>query len=385
MGSSNLIFDNRPEPLSQGVLKAMQIGMSTELDWSNGHLSHDPLPNLLQEFEVNLKALLNMPANFRVLLTSSVFESINSAIKGVAWSIEGERDEIAIVRGDQGGFAEAAAWCVRLGFKIVYLPLTSDGEADLDKWSRLISKKTAIVGISSVTPEVHTKRKIYEIVSLCRANSAISVIDMTEQCSAEIVNLGTITPDIVCIDGTAIGGPTGVAILAISPHFRFAPMISGDLFQDALRSGRINLSLMLGFSSALDEYADSLSKKKHIKRDLYRITVRKINRNMNSARIISSRMSLFTGLLILVPEVEGEALVLALESKKIYVTTGSSCSGSAGKPSQTLTEMGFSDKEVSGAIHMAFRADHSEDDILHAIRIIDKTVQQLWQISGYSG
>ena len=111
---------------------------------------------------------------------------------------------------------------------------------------------------------------------------------------------------------------------------------------------------------------------------------REIKHKLPDIKIPSPLNILKTGILFFVPEIEGEALVLSLEKKNIYVTTGSSCSGTAGKPSQTLMEMGYSERDASGAIHLAFREDHTKENIVQAVSTIAKTIGELWRTAGYS-
>jgi len=383
--STNLKFDNRPEPLTQGVIRAIQAGLELELAWLRGDIGVDPFTELVEKIEAKLRKLLNLPPDYRLIITSSQFESINTAIKGVAWGIEGERNEIAIVRGDQGGFVESAAWCDRLGFKTTHLTLNFHGEPELNKWKNLISQKTALVGLSSITPEVHVKRDVPGIVSVCRENGAISVIDYSEQCSAEMIDFDGLTPDMVSMDCASFGAPIGVSVSMVSPQVRYAPMITGDILQDGLRSGRISFSLLSGLSVSLDEQKNRISHRKHIIDGLFGVATREFRHHLPDIKILALKHNLRTGLLLFVPEVEGEALVLALETINIYLTTGSSCSRAAGKPSQTLIEMGYSERDVSGAIHLSFKEYHTEENIVQSVTAIARTISELWRTAGYDG
>jgi len=383
--ATNFIFDNRPEPLSGGVIASMQAGILLESHWVSGKLPIDPLPQIFQDIVSKLHELFNLPSDMRILLTSSYFESISSAIKGIVWGIEEGRDEIAIVCGDQGGFAEAAVWCDRLGFKIVHLPLKSDGLPDFNVWNRLITSKTAIVAVASLTPEMHVKRDYHEIGAICRRVGAIFIMDFTEQSSGELLDFKAGCVDVLSIDGKAWGCPAGIGIMGIRDGIRYAPLIAGDFLQEGLRSGRFSLSLLAGMQAALDEHPDLITRRKLTIEKLYDVALLELSHRLPSVKIPVTANNLKSGMLFFVPNIEGEALVLALEMKGLFATTGSSCSGTAGKPSQTLIEMGYSAREISGAIYLTFREDHTEEIIVLAMSMIEDVVRNLWRMAGYAG
>ena len=61
--NTNLIFDNRPEPLTQGVLQAMQAGLDIEMAWLRGDVGADPFSELVENIDVKLRQIFQFLIN----------------------------------------------------------------------------------------------------------------------------------------------------------------------------------------------------------------------------------------------------------------------------------------------------------------------------------
>ena len=79
--------------------------------------------------------------------------------------------------------------------------------------------------------------------------------------------------------------------------------------------------------------------------------------------------------------VDGESIVLGLDLRGIYVSTGSACSTGDPEPSHVLLAMGLSPKEAQGSIRVSLGKDTREEDIDAAVEALRDTVTRLRGIS----
>jgi cysteine desulfurase len=72
--------------------------------------------------------------------------------------------------------------------------------------------------------------------------------------------------------------------------------------------------------------------------------------------------------------VDGEIMVMSLDSEGIYVSTGSACSAGAVEPSHVLTAIGLSEKEAKSSLRLTLGAKTTEDDVDYVIKVLSRRV-----------
>jgi cysteine desulfurase len=79
--------------------------------------------------------------------------------------------------------------------------------------------------------------------------------------------------------------------------------------------------------------------------------------------------------------VDGESIVLGLDLRGIYVSTGSACSTGDPEPSHVLLAMGLTPKEAQGTIRVSLGKDTREEDVNTLVDALTDTVKWLRGIS----
>jgi len=78
--------------------------------------------------------------------------------------------------------------------------------------------------------------------------------------------------------------------------------------------------------------------------------------------------------------VKSEVLLHVLESKGIYVSSGSACSSHKKTASHVLTSMGLDGKRSDSAIRISLSAFNDEEDIEYVVSVLQKEVPILKKI-----
>jgi cysteine desulfurase len=79
--------------------------------------------------------------------------------------------------------------------------------------------------------------------------------------------------------------------------------------------------------------------------------------------------------------VDGESIVLGLDLRGIYVSTGSACSTGDPEPSHVLLAMGLSPKQAQGSIRISLGRESREEDLDTASEALADIVKRLRGIS----
>src|SRR5207249_2985856 len=84
---------------------------------------------------------------------------------------------------------------------------------------------------------------------------------------------------------------------------------------------------------------------------------------------------------ILIPFVEGEALVIALDLKGVACSTGAACSSGAIEPSHVLTAIGLAPEEARASLRFSLGRHTTGDDVDFALNVVPAAVAQLRELS----
>jgi cysteine desulfurase len=188
--------------------------------------------------------------------------------------------------------------------------------------------------------------------------------------------------DLISISGHKFYGPKGAAALYIREGTPLDPILAGGPHERSLRAGTENVAGIVGLSHAIALASDaSASECKRLQnlRDKFEAqiisAVPRVKINGASAPRVPNTSSLSFD------SVDGESIVLGLDLRGIYVSTGSACSTGDPEPSHVLLAMGLSPKEAQGSIRISLGKDTREEDINTVVDALRDTVTRLRGIS----
>lgn len=196
----------------------------------------------------------------------------------------------------------------------------------------------------------------------------------------DVENIGC---DFLSISSHKIHGPKGVGALFVrDPSVLSAIIPGGDSQEFGLRGGTENVAGIVGFGEACEITKKNISDiRRHI--DMCREAfisqlddeLSPVGRNLfhingNAGKVLNVR---FDG-------IDGQTLLLYLDSQGICVSTGSACNGHDSKPSRVLLAFGLSEREASESIRISFSSDNTVDECCTAARIVAEYVNNIAKV-----
>jgi cysteine desulfurase len=79
----------------------------------------------------------------------------------------------------------------------------------------------------------------------------------------------------------------------------------------------------------------------------------------------------------MIPEVDGEALLAALQRSALCVSSGSACTSANPEPSHVLKAIGLSDRDAKASLRFGLGRKTSENEIFRAIEILTGCLRTL--------
>ena len=216
-----------------------------------------------------LAAFLNAGGRDQLVLTSGTTQSINLVAYSYALPRLQPGDEILVTQMEH--HANIVPWqlvAARTGATVKAAPVDDDGVLPLDRFEALLTPKVKLAAVAHVSNVIGTVNPVAEIAKLCRARGIPLLVDGSQACPHQRVDVQAIGCDFYAMTGHKLFGPTGTGALwarrehlqAMPPFFGGGEMIrtvsfDGTVFADPphkFEAGTPNIAGVIGLGAAID-------------------------------------------------------------------------------------------------------------------------------------
>lgn len=270
--------------------------------------------------------------------------------------------------------------------EITYLPVYENGIVKAEDVKKVIKPNTVLVSVMYVNNEIGTVQPIAEIGQLIKAynlkaNSYKLVFhtDATQAVNYFNCDVEKLNVDLLSFSGHKLYGPKGVGALYIRKGTVVKQIQNGGEQENNLRAGTHNVPGIVGLGVAIKRLANNHKNILDLRNFLIKKVLKEIPDSwLNGDKIKRSPNNANFGF----KNVEGESLVLMLDSYEIAASTGSACSSGTLKPSHVLTSLGLKPEDAHGSLRITLGKYTTKKEIDHTIKILKKVVKKLRGISG---
>ena len=320
-------------------------------------------------------------ARTEIIFTGSGTEADNFALRGVLEACP-EKKEFITSSIEHPAILRTASYLEKTRIKVTYVPVDKTGMIDLDFLKDAITPRTALISIMHANNELGTIQPIEEVIKIAKERGILVHTDAVQSFGKIDVDVKKLGVDLLSISAHKIYGPKGVGALYIRKGTKICPLIHGGHQEREMRAGTENTIGIIGFGEAVRVMKKkSPEDKKRIEKLAQRLkkgveeTIPKIKFNGHPEKRIKGTLNFsFLGL-------EAEAILLALATKDIYVSTGSACSEGAEEVSHVLNAIGLRPEIARSSIRMSLGRFNTEEDIDTVLRELPPIVENLRKIS----
>lgn len=317
-----------------------------------------------------------------VIFTSGGTESDNIAIKGTAYRLKNKGNHIITSAIEHPAVRETCKYLEKNGFEVTYLPVYEDGIVRVSDLEDAITDKTILITIMHANNEIGTIQPISEIGKIARENKIYFHTDAVQTVGKIPVNVEEMNVDMLSLSAHKVYGPKGIGALYVKKGVRLEPIIHGGGHEKGLRPGTENVSGIVGLGKACE-----LAEKNLLEDTKYITNLRDrlIDGILDSIeqsyldghrtkRLPNNANLRFTG-------IEGESLVLHLDSKGVAASTGSACSSKSLEPSHVLIALGLEHVEAHGSLRLTLGKENTEEEVDYVITAVKEVVETLRKLS----
>lgn len=309
-----------------------------------------------------------------IYFTSGGTESNNISIIGVANAKKRLGKKIVTTKIEHSSVLQTCKYLESNGFEVVYLQPNKNGTVDISEFEKAIDQNTILVSAMLVNNETGAVLPVKEIKSIINKKNSPALLhcDCVQAFGKLKVSVKELNADLISASSHKIHGTKGTGILYKSEKVNINPIIFGGGQEKNIRPGTEGVPGIAALYGALEELTIEKSFEKVLK--LNRLLREKLL-NIEGIQINSSKSTLPYILNFSVLGYRSETLLHFLESKGIYVSSGSACSKGAG--SYVLNAMGLPKSAVDSALRISFSRYNGLEDIEFLVSALEEAKLKL--------
>ncbi|MGO8748323.1 MAG: cysteine desulfurase family protein [Thermoguttaceae bacterium] len=379
---------NATTPTRPEVIEAM-AGAWRE-GYANPASQHRPgqrAQRLLEDTREEVAAILGADLTSRkpdrLIFTSGGTEANNLAIFGIPRHREGAGESkipghIIVSAIEHASVLEPAMRWIEKGWQVDTLSADRDGVVRADRLIELFTPETRLVSIMLGNHETGVLQPVGKLAAICR-NAGVPLHTDAIQVAGKLpIDFRGLGVDALTVTAHKFQGPLGIGALLLRHDTPVSPLLFGGHQQHGLRPGTESVALALGMRTALqlwqkeqEDHRQRLTAlRQRFEEGLAAGYPDLLVHGANAERLPQTSNLAFPGL-------DGQILLVALDSVGVACSVGSACASGSTELSPTLLAMGVPSPIVTSSLRFSLGATTTIAEIDEAIRRILEVVRSL--------
>ncbi len=317
-----------------------------------------------------------------IYFTACGSESDNLAIKGVAYANKERGNHIITTKIEHPAVLNTCKKLETQGFIVTYLNVNEDGLISLKELEEAITDKTILISIMFANNEIGTIQPIKEIGEIAKTHKIYFHTDAVQAIGNIRIDVKELNIDLLSMSAHKFYGPKGMGALYVKTGIKFEKIQDGGHQERNKRAGTENVAGIVGIGKAIElayENFDEYNEKLTELRDYY---ISQVEEKIPYIKINGHRQKRLPGNAnISFKFIEGEALLLNLDSKGICASTGSACASGSLDPSHVLLAIGLPHEIAHGSLRITIGEENTKDDIDYLVDCLVEIVKKLRNMS----
>lgn len=371
-------------PVRPEVVKAMKPFWTKEFgNPSSVHSWGKRARMAVEEAREKIAKILNCQPE-EIIFTGTNTLSTNLAIQGVVQAVlkKGQNNHLVTSSIEHHAVLDVCQALEKDGFWMTFLPVDKHGLVNPKDVERLINKETILVTIMFANNEVGTIQPIKKIARAIRRSSSIKkpffhtdAAAVADYLEIDVKKLGV---DLMTLGAHKFGGPKGIGILYVKKGVEIKPLTFGGHHEKGLYPGTEAVGLIVGMAKALEiasqERTEAVRRVTKLRDRLIKGVLSGVP---NSQLTGHPTMRLPDIASFIIKGVEGEALLLHLDSLGIAASSGSACTSGTLEPSHVLLAMGIPPELAHGSLRFSLGKETTKEEIDYVIKVLPGIVKKL--------
>jgi cysteine desulfurase len=316
-----------------------------------------------------------------VVFNSGGTEGDNTAIFGLLRA----GDHFITTSIEHSAVLRAADRVAERGVEVTFVAPRANGLIDPEEIRRAIRPETrlgdsrrTLISVMLANNETGVLEPVEEIGRIAAEAKAFFHIDAVQGAGKIAFDVRRFGCHLCSISAHKIYGPKGVGAMYVRRGTPVEPLIVGGSHERRQRAGTENVPGIVGLGKAVELAMESLEDgtmervarlRDGLEAGILAIPGTQVN-GAGAPRVANTTNIHFE-------QLEGEALVIALDLKGVAVSGGSACHSGSTEPSHVLMAMGLGKNAALASLRFSLLKTATDEDVEHVLRVVPEAVERL--------
>jgi cysteine desulfurase len=373
---------NATTPAPPVVLEAMLPYMGSEFgNPSSAHYFGQRASQAIEGAREAVAALIGARSS-EIVFTSGGTEADNAAILGAVGHAQRTQKQsgrsllhVITTAIEHDAVLNACRALEARGVSVTYVSAGRDGIVSLDAIRSALRPETALISVMHANNEIGTLQPIEEIGQIAAEADIPFHTDAVQSAGKIAIDVNRFGVDLLSLSAHKFYGPKGVGALFVRKGLEIDPLLYGGGNERGRRAGTENVAAIVGLGKACELARGDMAEASAHLCELRNRLEEGLLASIHGARINGdpARRAPNTSSLML-PGVESESLVIALDLAGLACSAGAACSSGAVDPSHVLTAIGLTPAEARASLRFSVGRANTREEIDKALELIPVAV-----------
>jgi len=323
-----------------------------------------------------------------VVFNSGGTEGDNTAIFGLLHP----GDHFITTSIEHSAILEAAKRVAQHGVETTFVAPQASGLIEPTDILRAIRPQTRLISVMLANNETGVLQPVEEIGKIAADTGVFFHIDAVQGAGKVKFDVRRFGCHLCSISAHKMHGPKGTGAMFVRRGTPIEPLLVGGSHERRQRAGTENVPGIVGLAKAAELAMHSLEDgtpeggvidrlarlRDRLEAGVLKISGTGVNGVMDSGKPVPRAANTTN---IWFDQVEGEALVIAMDLKGVAVSGGSACHSGATEPSHVLMAMGLDKTRARASLRFSLLKTATEADVDYVLKVVPEAVEHLRAIS----
>ena len=330
--------------------------------------------------EVIAKTINTTPEN--IYFTAGGSESDNWALKATADAYASKGKHIITTKIEHHAILHTCEYLETKGFEITYLDVDENGLVKLDELTAAIRPDTILISVMFANNEIGTIEPIAEIGKIAHEHGVLFHTDAVQAYTQVPIDVEAMNIDMMSTSGHKINGPKGIGFLYIRKGVKIKSFIHGGAQERHRRAGTENVTGIIGLAKAAEIATANMKERTAEEIKVRDHLIERIEKEIPYAKLNGDRVKrLPNNVNFSFQFVEGESMLILLDSKGICASSGSACTSGSLDPSHVLLAIGLPHEVAHGSLRLTISDQITMEDADYVVDNLKEIVNHLREMS----
>lgn len=317
-----------------------------------------------------------------IYFTAGGSESDNWAIKATADAYARKGKHIITSAIEHHAVLHTCEYLEKHGYEVTYVGVDENGVIKLDELKAAIRPDTILITVMFANNEIGTIQPIKEIGEIAKEHDILFHTDAVQAYAQVPINVDEMHIDMLSASGHKLNGPKGIGFLYIRKGIKIRSFVHGGQQERGRRAGTENIPGIVGLAAAAKRSFSMLEEKMQKEIELRDYLISRIEAEIPYCRLNGDRKKrLPNNVNFSFQFIEGESMLILLDSKGIAASSGSACTSGSLDPSHVLLAIGLPHEIAHGSLRLTLSEENTKEEMDYVVEQLTAILERLRSMS----